>query len=171
MLLRVETLWAPWRMKYLKKAQRNGDCFFCGYLRQKRDAESFILHRGTRCFTILNRYPYNTGHLMVAPLAHKASLDDLNDGENLALLRQARWMQALLDRTLKPHGYNLGINLGRVAGAGVLGHLHLHIVPRWDGDTNFMPVVGGVKVMPLALGDLYRQLRHAMKDAPTDAEE
>ncbi len=150
-------------MKYIKEAHKDTGCFFCAYLRQKRDSETFILHRGEHCFSILNRYPYNTGHLMVAPRVHKASLADLNAEEILDLWGQARQMQAILDRALHPQGYNLGINLGRIAGAGVLGHLHLHIVPRWNGDTNFMPVVGGTKVMPLALGDLYRQLRRALR--------
>jgi ATP adenylyltransferase len=167
----VDTLWAPWRMKYIKAAAKGDEpCFFCAYLRQKNDTRNLILHRGRWCHSILNRYPYNTGHLMVAPIAHKGTLAEMTPEEVLELWEQARWMQDVLDRTLQPHGYNLGINLGRVAGAGVLGHLHLHIVPRWNGDTNFMPVVGGTKVMPMSLGELHRRMRAAMKAPPAAAD-
>ncbi|MBI2899302.1 MAG: HIT domain-containing protein [Planctomycetes bacterium] len=158
----METLWAPWRMKYIREAS-DERCFFCEYLRQRRDARNLILRRGRTCFAILNRFPYNTGHLMVAPLAHKPTLHELGPEEMVELLDLARSMQSALDRFLKPHGYNLGVNLGRVAGAGVVGHVHLHLVPRWNGDTNFMPVVGGTKVMPMTLGESYRGLRRAMK--------
>lgn len=158
-------------MKYIRSAIDGGEaCFFCAHLREKKDARNLILHRGAACLSILNRYPYNTGHLMVAPLAHKATLAEFSPDEILEFWDQARWMQELLDAALQPHGYNLGINLGRVAGAGVLGHLHLHIVPRWNGDTNFMPVVGGTKVMPMSLGELYRKLRAAMKTRPRRAD-
>lgn len=167
----MDTLWAPWRMKYIKAAIKGGDpCFFCAHLRERRDAKNLILHRGATCLSILNRYPYNTGHLMVAPIAHKATLREFTREEVCEFWDQAQWMQELLDAALAPHGYNLGINLGRVAGAGVLGHLHLHIVPRWDGDTNFMTVVGETKVMPMSLAELYRKLRAAMKARPQAAD-
>lgn len=165
----MDTLWAPWRMSYIKNHNDDG-CFFCEYLRETRDARNLIVRRARTCFTILNRFPYNTGHLMVAPNAHKASLADLEPGEMLELLEETRRMQAALDRLLKPQGYNLGMNLGRVAGAGVLGHLHLHVVPRWNGDTNFMPVVGGTKVMPMSLAELYRGLRQALRVPRADAD-
>lgn len=150
-------LWAPWRMPYLKKVDKV-KCFFCAFPKRKKDRKNLILRRGEHCFSILNRYPYNTGHLMVAPYAHKGKMEDLDRDEILELHGLAADMKKLLDRVLRPHGYNLGINLGRVAGAGVPGHLHLHLVPRWDGDTNFMPVVGGTKVLPVSLEELYDAL-------------
>ncbi len=151
-------IWAPWRMKYIQEEQ-GADCFFCSYIGQKKDAKNLILHRGETCFTILNRYPYNAGHLMVAPMAHKGSLRRLTPAESLELLSTARDAQAAMDRAFKPEGYNLGINIGKAAGAGVPGHIHLHLVPRWKGDTNFMPVTGETKVHPISLREVYRRLR------------
>jgi ATP adenylyltransferase len=160
----VKTLWAPWRMPYIKSVRDDdGGCFFCAYLKQKKDAKNLILARGRTCFAILNRFPYNPGHLMIAPNEHKAELAELTTAELAELLGQARDMQDALARSFKPHGYNLGINLGRVAGAGVLGHIHLHVVPRWNGDTNFMPVTGGTKVMPISLAETWRTLQRALK--------
>lgn len=153
----MDQLWAPWRMVYIQKADEPG-CFFCRDLAEARDAENLIVRRGTRCFCVMNRYPYNVGHLLVAPNAHKARLDQLDDAELLEFWTLTRDMQALLERVMQPQGFNLGVNLGRVAGAGVEGHIHLHIVPRWNGDTNFMPVVADTKVMPEALSALHARL-------------
>lgn len=160
-------LWAPWRMTFLKKAHRKlSGCFFCDYApRPKRDRENLVLLRGKSCFVVFNRFPYNSGHLMVAPLAHKGELSRLTAAERAELFDLLVRMQGLLDRALKPHGYNVGFNLGRAAGAGVPGHIHLHIVPRWDGDTNFMPVVGETKVVPQALDELYGTLQKALRRA------
>lgn len=155
----MDYLHAPWRMAYIKSAPKEGGCVFCEALAAGRDEETLILLRARACFVILNRYPYNPGHVMVAPRAHKERLADLSPEEMTEFLTLARDMEGLLGRVLKPHGYNLGINVGRVAGQGVLGHLHLHIVPRWDGDTNFMPIFADTKVLPAALADLYGQLR------------
>jgi ATP adenylyltransferase len=144
-------------MRYIKHAGVTG-CFFCAYLRRRDDRRNLIVARGRTCFTIINRFPYNTGHLMVAPLRHTAKLDSLRDDEILEMWKMTVRMLGVLDRAMRPHGYNIGINLGRIAGAGVPGHAHIHIVPRWSGDTNYMPVVGHAKVMPMALDDLYRAL-------------
>jgi ATP adenylyltransferase len=155
-------------MPYLKGIHRakKSACFFCDYARAARkDRPNLVLHRGRTCFIVLNRYPYNTGHLMVAPLAHKAEMGRLGARERAELFELAVVAQKTLDRALRPHGYNLGMNLGRVAGAGIPGHLHLHLVPRWNGDTNFMPVVGRTRVVPQALDDLYSHLQKAMPDS------
>ncbi len=154
-------LWAPWRMTYILGPRRNS-CFFCDYARRKRDRKDLVILRGRTCFALLNRFPYNSGHLMVAPLAHKRALGQLTAEERAEIFDLLVAAQEALDRALRPHGYNIGLNLGRVAGAGVPGHVHFHIVPRWNGDTNFMPVVGLTKVVPQALEDLYGQLQKAL---------
>jgi ATP adenylyltransferase len=150
-------------MKYIQKND-DGNCFFCTYIAEKKDRQNLILHRGETCFTILNRFPYNVGHLMVTPNAHKGTLKKLTPVESLELMSSARDAQAAMDRAFKPDGYNLGINLGRVAGAGVPGHIHLHLVPRWKGDTNFMPVTGETKVHPVSLSEVYRKLKKGWKE-------
>lgn len=154
----MKRLWAPWRLEYIKNAQ-GGSCFFCRYKRQRNDRRNLVLHRTATCMAVLNLYPYNTGHMMVAPMSHKNSLAKLTRDELIGMMELTRDVQRLMDRTMKPHGYNIGINLGRTAGAGLPGHIHIHIVPRWNGDTNYMPVVGKTKVMPQALSELYDQLR------------
>jgi ATP adenylyltransferase len=158
----MKHLHAPWRIAYIRSAPRARGCLFCRVAAARRDAHHLLLHRGRAGFTLMNRFPYNPGHLLVAPYAHKGRLSELTEPEMLELLTEAREMEALLDRVLKPHGYNLGINVGRTAGQGVLGHLHLHVVPRWDGDSNFMPVLADTKVVPDALADLYARLRAAL---------
>lgn len=155
----MERMWAPWRMKYIKSHSDEDPCFLCASVRQKRDPANLVVGRGTSCFVILNRYPYNVGHLMVAPRSHKNHLAQMTASERSELLALTARAQEALDRSMKPHGYNIGINQGRVAGAGLLGHIHVHVVPRWDGDTNFMPVTGGTKVMPLSLSEAYRAIR------------
>ncbi|MBI3272690.1 MAG: HIT domain-containing protein [Planctomycetes bacterium] len=157
----MRQLWAPWRIEYIKEADVPG-CVFCRLLAERNDDKNLILVRRQKTFAILNRYPYNSGHLMVAPLAHKADLKDLDDVELLEMMRLLADMQALVQATMNPQGFNLGVNLGRTAGAGVLEHIHLHLVPRWNGDTNFMPVIGDVRVVPQALSDLFAQLRKAL---------
>lgn len=156
-----ETLWAPWRLAYIQspdKPQPEG-CFLCRFgPTPDQDVENLVLHRGERAFVVLNRYPYNNGHLLVAPYAHKASLVDLDDAELLECAQLLRMMVDRLSRAMSPDGFNIGLNLGRVAGAGLPGHLHWHIVPRWNGDTNFMPVLADVHVIPQALDALYELL-------------
>jgi ATP adenylyltransferase len=142
-------------------------CFFCKALAERRDQANLLVHRGRECFCIMNRYPYNNGHLMVAANRHVGGLNDLSDSELLELMTLTREAQNVLTRLMKPQGFNLGINLGKVAGAGVVDHLHIHIVPRWNGDTNFMPVTASIKVVPQALDDLCRQLRTAFGHGAT----
>ena len=162
----MEWLWAPWRMPYIREAAKTeapSECFFCDYApAPKKDRANLVLKRGKTVFAVMNRYPYTGGHLMVAPYAHKGDLEPLGAEERAELLDLAIAMEGALKKVLKPHGFNLGLNLGRPAGAGVPGHVHLHLVPRWNGDTNFMTTVGNVKVIPQALLELYDELRAAL---------
>ena len=159
----MKWLHAPWRMAYIKAAPSPAGCLFCRVPSARRDRALLLLHRGRTCFTMLNRYPYNGGHLMVAPYAHAGRLKDLSAAVRMELLDRVCEMEALLDRLLRPHGYNLGINVGRVAGQGIEGHLHVHIVPRWNGDTNFLSVVSGTRVVSESLDALYVRLRAGLK--------
>jgi ATP adenylyltransferase len=146
----MRRLWAPWRLEYVQSADEETGCLFCRAA-DADDAEALVVHRGDGAIVLLNKYPYASGHLMVAPLRHTGDLASLTDDEALAIHRLAGTALAVLGETMYPHGYNLGWNLGRVAGAGVVDHVHLHVVPRWAGDTNFMPVLADVKVMAEAL--------------------
>lgn len=162
----TEWLWAPWRLAYIRetaKREAPSDCFFCDDLKTPaRDRENLVLLRRRTCFVVLNRYPYVGGHLLIAPKAHKADLDLLRPAERAELMALTVEMEVLLKRTLKPHGFNVGFNLGRPAGAGVPGHVHAHIVPRWNGDVNYMSAVGNVKVIPQGLLELYDELKAAL---------
>ena len=151
-------LWAPWRRRYVTHPSQRG-CLFCRIGKGRDDRRNRILHRSRHAFVLLNRYPYNNGHLLIAPYAHVANLGRLNDPEVLDVWHLADRFVRHLGKRLAPHGYNLGINLGRSSGAGVVGHLHLHVVPRWNGDTNFVPVAAGTKVISDSLDALYRSLR------------
>jgi len=153
----MEHLWAPWRMEYILGEKEEG-CIFCDKPKENEDAENYILHRGEKNFVILNRYPYNPGHLMVAPYSHVASLDKLSNEELLDHFRLVDRCVAILGEVLSPSGFNIGINLSKVAGAGVEGHIHTHIVPRWEGDTNFMPVISDTRVIPETLAETYAKL-------------
>src|SRR5687768_16132484 len=150
----MEHLWAPWRLSYVasaKKPEPGDPCFICRGLSESDDRANLIALRLPRTVVVLNRFPYNNGHLLVAPRAHKAGLDDLDPDEILETQQTLARMIGVLNEIMHPEGYNLGLNLGKVAGAGLPGHLHWHIVPRWNGDTNFMPVLGDVKVMVQSL--------------------
>lgn len=155
----MKVLWAPWRMAYIKAAHKPRGCIFCIKPRQRRDPRNYLLSRGRHAFAIMNLFPYNSGHLLIAPYAHVDSLDKLPDEAALELLRLTNRSLQILRAELKPEGFNVGINLGRVAGAGIREHVHLHIVPRWNGDTNFMPLFGETRVMPEHLDATYRKLR------------
>jgi ATP adenylyltransferase len=137
------------------------DCFFCAARASSDDAASYVLHRSEGTFALLNAFPYNTGHLMVAPLRHAAALDQLDATERGEVMELTTRAITILQEVMHPDGFNVGMNLGAVAGAGVPGHLHVHVVPRWGGDTNFMPVVGKTKVLPEALDQTYAKLRSA----------
>lgn len=163
----VDWLWAPWRMAFIRKARKqaaSGECFFCTYAREKKhDRKNLVVHRGRRCLVLMNLYPYTTGHLLIAPTVHKGRLADLTRPERSELFDLLVRAQEALDRTIHPDGYNAGINLGTAAGAGVPGHLHLHLVPRWTGDANFMTTAGNARVMPGSLRSLHGPLQKAMR--------
>jgi ATP adenylyltransferase len=145
-------IWAPWRLKYVSKANRQTECVFCAKPEEGDDRKSLIVHRGERCYVILNLYPYTSGHLMVAPFEHVGRVQDI-DAETTAEM-----MDLAQQAIRRPEGFNLGLNQGRVAGAGVDGHIHLHVVPRWAGDNNYMPIVADTRVMPQSLDETYDAL-------------
>mgnify|MGYP003394607493 FL=1 len=151
----MNRLWAPWRNKFVTIRKIKG-CIFC--IKGKKDKRSFIIKKCAHSFAMLNIYPYNNGHIMVSPFRHVKDLKGLNDAELLDIIKLTRDMQALLEKKLKPHGFNIGINTGKIAGAGYKDHLHIHIVPRWKGDSNFMPVIADTKIMPQSLEELYKFL-------------
>jgi ATP adenylyltransferase len=153
-------LWAPWRLEYIKRADELPGCVFC-LAAGGDDEEGFVVHRGTRAFALLNTFPYSSGHLMVAPFRHGADFGDLDDAEALEMHRLTARALAALSAVYAPQGYNIGWNLGRIAGAGILDHVHVHVVPRWAGDTNFMPVLADVKVLPEHLAETRRRLAAA----------
>ncbi len=143
----MKQLWAPWRLQYVAGPKPDG-CIFCAAASGRDDLSSLVVMRGARCFVIVNRFPYNAGHVMVVPYRHRNRLLDLADDEVLELMRLTDRTVRVLERVLRAEGVNIGVNLGRAAGAGIDDHLHIHVVPRWVGDTNFMPVVGETKVIP-----------------------
>jgi ATP adenylyltransferase len=149
-----QPLWAPWRIDYIR-SEKEGSCFLCRIFAEKNDRENLLLYRGETCAVVMNRYPYNSGHLMVTPYRHVAEPGDLTPDENLELAALTNCSIAALRKAMNPQGFNIGINLGESAGAGLKDHLHRHIVPRWTGDTNFMPVLGGPRVMPESLEATY----------------
>jgi ATP adenylyltransferase len=154
----MDDLWAPWRLAYVAGARAPGtdnSCFLCAGLAQHDDRRNLIVLRTSASVVVLNRFPYNNGHLLIAPRAHKGHLAELDRDELLETMETLRRMVGVLDAALQPDGYNIGLNLGRAAGAGLPGHLHWHVVPRWDGDTNFMPVIADTKVMAQSLDALY----------------
>jgi ATP adenylyltransferase len=155
----LERLWAPWRSTFLAKGPQRR-CFLCAAVKapRSRDRANHVVARGRSVFGILNLYPYNNGHLMIAPRRHVGRFEQLQPAEWSEMLTVSQRLMRRLTRSLHPQGYNLGFNLGRTAGAGVPGHLHLHIVPRWNGDTNFMPVLGRTKVISQSLDALHRLL-------------
>ncbi len=159
----MEHLWAPWRMTFIApKTPQPQECIFCTQPAAHRDAEYYIVYRGTRCYMMLNLYPYNNGHLMVVPYQHVASIEELNAATLDELMAQAQLALRALRHVMKPDGFNMGINEGKVAGAGFAEHMHFHIVPRWQGDTNFMPVIADTKVMPELLSTVYQKLKEAL---------
>ena len=156
----TKQLWAPWRLEYITTADEEAECIFCRAARAS-DEDGLVVHRGETAFVLLNKFPYSSGHLMVASYRHVGEFAELTDEETLEVHRLAQRGIAALSETYAPQGYNLGWNLGRIAGAGVVDHVHLHVVPRWAGDTNFMPVLADVKVLPEHLADTRRRLAAA----------
>jgi len=162
--LSLRRLWAIWRMPYIKLLASEGgkECIFCKLPKENRDRENLILHRSSSSFIIMNKYPYNPGHLMVAPYRHVANLDELSDDELIDVMNLVRISIRVLKETMSPDGFNIGMNVGKAAGAGFEGHIHIHIVPRWVGDANFMPILGNTKVISEALSNTYDELKKAL---------
>jgi ATP adenylyltransferase len=156
----TERLWAPWRLAYIQSPDEQPGCVFCNAA-ARDDEEALVVHRGQLAFVLLNKYPYAHGHLMVAPYRHCGQLEELTDAEALEVHRLATTATRVLGDAMSPQGFNLGWNLGRIAGAGVVDHVHEHVVPRWAGDTNFMPVLADVRVMPEHLTETRRKLAAA----------
>ena len=153
----MEHIWAPWRIEYVESERPEG-CILCDKPAQDNDVANYILHRGEHNFIMLNGYPYNPGHLMIAPYRHVDTLEALGDEELLEHTRMVNKGLQALRQAFNPQGFNVGVNIGRVAGAGIDDHVHTHIVPRWNGDTSFITVMGDTKVLPQALADSYRRL-------------
>ena len=157
-----DIMWSPWRMAYITAEHEDGyegpECVFCDLPAQDDDARTYILHRGERAFVIMNLYPYNNGHLMIVPYAHVDTLAALDEGTLTELMVLTKRAQAVLEDRMRPQGFNIGVNQGRAAGAGIADHLHMHLLPRWVGDTNFMPALGDVRIMPQHLDETYALL-------------
>lgn len=162
----MDSLYAPWRMQYiLSNSEAKGDessgCFFCAYPKSDEDEKHLVLARGKYCFVMMNAYPYNPGHLLVVPYRHTADFGSLSAEESAELMHLCQVSHAVLTKVMTPQGFNFGMNLGKIAGAGVDDHLHMHIVPRWGGDTNFMPVFAEVRVLSEALNATWKRIRAA----------
>lgn len=156
----MDYLWAPWRIEYIKiaKEEAKRGCILCSKPANENDRQNLILHRGRHSFIIMNAYPYNAGHLMVAPCRHVANLEDLSDAERNELFGLVSRSIAVMKQVFNAEGFNVGMNLGRVAGAGIDSHIHVHVVPRWAGDTNFMPVTGDIRIVNQAVLETYDKL-------------
>ena len=163
----MDKLWAPWRAKYVTTLiGKVKGCVFCRLLKEKQDKKNYIFFRSTHAFAVLNIYPYSNGHVLILPYRHVADLKNLSSAEKTDVWQLVEDVKDILDVAMAPGGYNIGLNLGRVAGAGFPGHLHIHIVPRWKGDVNFMPVVSNTKIISQSLNVIYRKLlqcAHAKK--------
>ena len=155
----MNRLWAPWRIKYIQN-EKQKKCIFC---KARKGDGDYVVFRSKYSICMLNMYPYNNGHLMIAPKAHIKDFSQFNDAQVLDLIKALNTAKSLLSKTIKPQGFNIGVNMSRVAGAGITGHLHIHIVPRWKGDTNFMPVISNTKIISQSLDELSRCLRNADK--------
>ncbi|MCK4558441.1 MAG: HIT domain-containing protein [Calditrichia bacterium] len=160
----MERLWAPWRLEYIKSTQDDEqECIFCQKQKETDDKENLIVYRSNLSFVIMNKFPYNNGHLMVVPYIHEADLTKFTDDVLLDMQHLLQLSLKALNETMNPHGINIGVNLGRSAGAGIVDHLHYHMVPRWNGDTNYMPVLAGTKVISEALEDSWQKLHTSFK--------
>ena len=169
----MEIKWTPWRAQYIKDdaGRKSAGCPLCNAHEAGDDTRLLVLHRGEHNFVLMNLYPYNPGHLMVVPYDHTADFGALPPATSAEMLRLAQRCTGVLMEAMQPHGFNIGMNLGRMGGAGIDEHLHLHVVPRWNGDTNFLPLIGGVKLVPEAIDDTYAVLRplfDALADTSSD---
>jgi ATP adenylyltransferase len=152
-------LWTPWRSKYIQQQREKKMCVFCAAASGTEDQTTLVVHRGSHCFVILNRYPYTAGHVMVAPYAHVPRLSQATEEATDEMMRLVRRLEQMLERVYRPDGINLGMNLGEAAGAGIEQHIHMHVLPRWSGDANFMTTIGQTRVLPELLEDTYAKLR------------
>ena len=161
----MDRLWGPWRMRYVSRDKESVSCFLCDKSQEPNDAENFVLYRQDETFVLLNTFPYNSGHIMVAPYSHVAELSHLKPEVSTLLWTLVQRVVKILKSEYGAEGFNIGVNLGKAGGAGLAEHLHIHVVPRWIGDTNFMPTIGGTKVLPESLEDTYRRV-HPWFDNP-----
>ncbi len=157
----MDYLWTPWRSTYMKEKKDKAQCVFCGAAQSAEDARNLVIHRGQFCFAILNRYPYTSGHLMIAPYAHVSRLTAAEEAVTAEMMRFIRYAETAIQEVYSPDGLNLGMNLGEAAGAGIEQHIHMHVLPRWKGDANFMTSVGGTRIIPEMLEDTYAKVREA----------
>lgn len=163
----MKYIWSPWRMSYIEKHKEENGCVFCEAQSIADGEQNLILFRGQRAYVILNRYPYTSGHLMVVPFQHAASLEGLDAETRAELLELANRITQMLGREYHAQGFNVGFNIGEAAGAGITEHIHLHVVPRWTGDTNFMSSLGETRVLPETLEDTYRRMKRAWQQEDT----
>lgn len=157
----MENMWSPWRMKYITDNEKPGDCIFCSYPIMKDGIENLIVHRGASAYVILNRYPYTSGHVMVVPFQHAASIEELTPTIRGEIMEMVNETIGVLRKVYQPEGFNIGINMGSAAGAGIAEHAHVHIVPRWAGDTNFMSITGETRVIPEDMQVTFTRIFHA----------
>jgi ATP adenylyltransferase len=157
----MENLWSPWRMKYIMAGENIGKCIFCAASELQDGFDNLIVHRGKTAYTILNRYPYTSGHVMIVPLAHVASIEELSVETRHEIIELINESLGILRKVYQPEGFNVGINMGSAAGAGISDHAHVHIVPRWAGDTNFMSTTGDTRVIPEDLEVTYKRISDA----------
>lgn len=158
---RAANLWAPWRMEYIL-GNKEKECIFCTKTKENEDKKNLILYRGERNYIIMNKYPYNNGHLMIVPYRHTSEFESLNDAESLELMHLVSRSIQALKAAIHPEGFNVGVNIGKIAGAGIEEHLHFHVVPRWAADTNFMPVVGQTKVISEGLWQTFEKIKEKL---------
>lgn len=159
-------LWSPWRAEYIKKVsnKENKNCFICDAVRNPLSEDSLTIFLTKKVIVLLNKYPYNAGHLMIAPTKHVKNIEEIDEEEWLSIIRALQISKKILDKLYKPEGYNIGVNIGRAAGAGLEDHLHIHIVPRWSGDASFMTVIGETKVLPQSLKDMQREIKRVLTE-------
>lgn len=164
----MDKLWSPWRSKYIESFKpgnkKDEGCLFCRVSKENKDKENYILYRGKNSYIIMNLYPYNSGHLMIVPYMHASSLNELDAETRIDCINMINTGCEILSKALFPHGFNIGANIGRVAGAGIEDHVHFHIVPRWNGDTNFMPVLNEVKLISEYMDETYEKLKNALRE-------
>jgi ATP adenylyltransferase len=162
----MDKLWSPWRSKYIDSFKPGGDkeegCLFCRINDEKKDKENYVIHRSTHCFIVMNLYPYNSGHLMIVPYIHSSTLNELDDETYLDCMKMVNLSCEVLKDCIYPHGFNIGLNIGRVSGAGIDEHVHFHLVPRWNGDTNFMPVLNEVKIISEFMDITYEKIMKSL---------